>query len=192
MNIDDIYNIKNIKYLSKNQSTIPFDREISLYLPNIINKYQINDISELTDNETHNKVLKINKFNNLYFNKREIVNSYMIINTIYNKNKLVDTFFLLKRSENKHYLIESLEEFYNLYDINYNITDYVEYYETINYNKTTTKVFKLNNILDPFKEINDQYNWASLYEIINLNKFNDVEIDKNIINIVSKNIAIFK
>jgi hypothetical protein len=192
MNIDDIYNIKNIKYLSQYISSIPFDKDLSVYLPNIINNYKINNISELVDNERYNNILNINKFNNLYFNKMELVNSYMIINKIYNKNKLVDTFFLLKKRDNKYYLIQTLEEFYNLYDINYNVSDNINYYETLKYNKNIIKVFKLNNILEPFKEIYDEYNWASLYEIVNLNKFNNIEIDKNVINIISNNIVLFK
>lgn len=175
----DNYDTKYIN-IKQNNSVIPYDLNISSILPNIFDDYSINDISFL-NNENKMKREKINK----YLNNNNVF--YTVIYKTYQSNKVVDIFFLLKKVDNEYKFIENIKEIYN---INYKIRNDLLNYTTIIYNDILVKILIINNLEHDLE--NNGYGWASLYEICNLNKLNDINIETQFINFINTNISYIK
>lgn len=171
------------KYLNNKQSecVVPYDTNISYVLPKLFDKYEKNDISS---------------FNNQMDNKREIKNKflnsdktllYTIIYKTYQKGKLIDIFFLLKNKNNLYCFIDNINE---IYKIDNQINNDLLKYKKIHYNNLIIKILIINNL--EYNLENNGFGWASIYEICNLNKLNDIDIEETFINFINNNIQFIK
>lgn len=174
------YDTKYINHTSNN-SIIPYDSIISSLLPNLLNKYKINDITFL-DNQIEMKREMVNKY--LTNDKSGL---YTIIYKTYQNNKLIDIFFLLKNKENSYHFIDDIKE---IYSVDKEISKDLFNYKTFNYNNHIVKILIINNL--EYNLENNGFGWASMYEIINLNQLNEMNIDELFINFINNNIHLIK
>jgi hypothetical protein len=165
------------------QSIAPYDNNITSILPNIFDKFIKNDITNLNSrNKVKREIHSINK----YFNKNKKI-LYTIIYKTYQNQKLVDIFFLLNKKHDTYVFIENIK---NVYDLDKEIVKDLSDYKTIYFNDIIVKILIINNL--EYDLENNNFGWASLYEIINSNKLNGLYIEKKFINFLSNNLMEIK
>lgn len=169
-----------------NKSFAPYDKYISSILPDIFDKFMKNDITHLnnkenmreTSNYIDNHLIKT-------INKNKVL--YTIIYKTYQNGRLVDIFFLLNKKDNKYGFIENIK---NVYNVDKEIINDLSKYKSIYFDDKIIKILIINNL--EYNLENNNFGWASLYEIINSNKLYELDIERNVINFISENLMYIK
>jgi hypothetical protein len=173
-------------YNKSDKTFVPYDKHISSILPNIFNdsdsdKFIKNDITNLN---YRNEIKRENDIYK-YLNKSKIL--YTIIYKTYQNGILVDIFFLLNKKNDKYDFIENIK---NVYNVDKEIIKDLYEYKSIWFNDKLIKILIINNL--EYNLENNNFGWASLYEIINSNKLNGLDIERNFINFLSDNLMYVK